>query len=87
MALILRLLSMAFVITVGESMFSSSEMGDGKARRRKNSDCESAVDVRILGCGIAADVGGAVTGDAKLESDGVSIDVKCPYIGVGIRAA
>ena len=47
--LIRRLLSMLFVITVGESMFSSSEMGEGRARRRKKASDESCVEVRILG--------------------------------------
>ena len=69
---------MLFVMTVGESIFSSSDIGDGRARRRKKFSVESLVEVRTRGWGKAAEVGGATGGVETLVSEGVSIVEKCP---------
>ena len=76
--------SIPFVIVVGESMFSSSEIGLGKRRRLRNASCCSELGAtRCLDLGVAMGVGNP--GESNLASGGVLNPAKWPYMGVGIR--
>lgn len=82
-----------FVRVIGESMLSSSEMGEGRARRwmwlKKERSWNVGFVTRggstgrenvVVGCG-----GGDVRGEVELEGETEDVEGKCPYIGVGMR--
>ena len=75
-----RLRSMLPAVVIGESIFSSSEIGLGRRRRRVNKSCCDS-------CSFPKNSGVSVIDPIPGVSIVVSWEemLKCPYIGVGMR--